>query len=246
MISLLLLAGGLLVLFVVTLAWLEPGELLRPRRRSQLIAGLVGGGVSALVLLSLRSGPDGMAVVVHPTATAFLGLYFGPLAALVSAAIALAAQLALPQPPWGAAISVLAGAFLAGAATRWYAQKDDRPARLWISMLVLATLLPPVTYACLVVGGAAPAPSSLQDALVRLPWYHGAGILLLGTGRQLLAGRVHAMHPLREAHEALAQREEQLRLTLDSLNGGRWEWLVQLRELLLGEFLFLSLVFLNT
>ena len=230
MISLLLLAGGLLVLVVVTLAWLEPGELLRPSRRSQLIAGLVGGGVSALVLLSLRSGPDGMAVVVHPTATAFLGLYFGPLAALVSAAIALAAQLALPQPPWGAAISVLAGACLAGAATRWHAQRDDRPARLWISMLVLAALLPPVTYACLVVSGAAPAPSSLQDALVRLPWYHGAGILLLGTGRQLLAGRVHAMQALREAHEALAQREEQLRLTLDSLNGGRWEWLVQRKE----------------
>ena len=230
MISLLLLAGGLLVLVVVTLAWLEPGELLRPSRRSQLIAGLVGGGVSALVLLSLRSGPDGMAVVVHPTATAFLGLYFGPLAALVSAAIALAAQLAIPQPHWGAAISVLAGACLAGATTRWYAQQDDRPARLWVSMLVLAALLPPVTYACLVVSGAAPAPSSLQDALVRLPWYHGAGILLLGTGRQLLAGRVHAMQALREAHEALAQREEQLRLALDSLNGGRWEWQVQREE----------------
>lgn len=118
MISFLLLAGGLLVLVVITLAWLEPVELLRPSRRSQLIAGLVGGGVSALVLLSLRSGPDGMAVVVHPTATAFLGLYFGPLAALVSAAIALAAQLALPQPPWGAAISVLAGAFLAASLSR--------------------------------------------------------------------------------------------------------------------------------
>ncbi len=182
------------------------------------------------VLLSLRSGPDGMAVVVHPTATAFLGLYFGPLAALISAAIALAAQLAIPQPPWGAAISVLAGAGLAGAATRWYAQQDDRPARLWISILVLAALLPLVTYACLVVSGAAPAPSSLQDALVRLPWYHGAGILLLGTGRQLLAGRVHSMQALREAHEALAQREEQLRLTLDSLNGGRWEWQVQRKE----------------
>ena len=143
MISFLLLAGGLLVLVVITLAWLEPVELLRPSRRSQLIAGLVGGGVSALVLLSLRSGPDGMAVVVHPTATAFLGLYFGPLAALVSAAIALAAQLAIPQPHWGAAISVLAGACLAGAATRWHAQRDDRPARLWISMLVLAALLPP-------------------------------------------------------------------------------------------------------
>ena len=35
MISFLLLAGGLLVLVVVTLAWLEPGELLRPSRRSQ-------------------------------------------------------------------------------------------------------------------------------------------------------------------------------------------------------------------
>ena len=76
------------------------------------------------------------------------------------------------------------------------------------------------------MSGAAPMPSSLQEALVRLPWYHGAGILLLGTGRQLLAGRVHAMHALREAHEALAQRAEQLRLTLDSLNGGSWEWLV--------------------
>ena len=80
MISFLLLAGGLLVLVVITLAWLEPGELLRPSRRSQLIAGLVGGGVSALVLLSLRSGPDGMAVVVTTTARAFLGHGFRPLA----------------------------------------------------------------------------------------------------------------------------------------------------------------------
>ncbi|WP_240456973.1 hypothetical protein [Acidovorax sp. 1608163] len=38
-----LLAGGLLALIVLTLVWLEPAEVLRPSMRSQVVAGLVGG-----------------------------------------------------------------------------------------------------------------------------------------------------------------------------------------------------------
>ena len=49
--SVLLLAGGLLALIVLTLVWLEPAEALRPSLRSQVAAGLVGGVVSALLLV---------------------------------------------------------------------------------------------------------------------------------------------------------------------------------------------------
>ncbi|MCZ8094961.1 MAG: EAL domain-containing protein [Acidovorax sp.] len=218
-----LLAGGLLVLIVLTLVWLEPAEVLRPSMRSQVAAGLMGGVVSALLLITLRYSALHLGVVVHPTATAFLGLYFGPVAALVSAGVALAAQWWIPDAPWASVASVLAGAGALGLLARKYAWQGNGDARLWISLLAVAGLLPAVTYAALWLSGGAPTPISVQDALALMPWHHGAGVLLLGTGRQLLAARA-------QATQALAQREEQLRLALDSLNGGRWEWDVATRQ----------------
>ena len=221
--SVLLLAGGLLALIVLTLVWLEPAEALRPSLRSQVAAGLVGGVVSALLLVTLRYSALHLGVVVHPTATAFLGLYFGPVAGLISAGVALAAQAWIPDAPWASVASVLAGAWLLGLAARWHAAQGQGTARLWASMLAVAVLLPVVTYACLVLSGGAPAPASMGEALALMPWHHGAGVVLLGTGRQLLASRA-------QATQALAQREEQLSLALDSLNGGRWEWDVRTQQ----------------
>ncbi len=59
-----LLAGGLLALIVLTLVWLEPAEVLRPSMRSQVVAGLVGGLVSALLLMTLRYSALNLGVVV--------------------------------------------------------------------------------------------------------------------------------------------------------------------------------------
>ncbi len=225
-----LLAGGLLALIVLTLVWLEPAEVLRPSLRSQVAAGLVGGLVSALLLMTLRYSALNLGVVVHPTATAFLGLYFGPVAALVSAGVALGAQWWIPNAPWASVGSVLAGAWVLGLLARRYAWQGNGDARLWISMLAVAGLLPAVTYAGLWLSGEVPSPTSVREALALMPWHHGAGVLLLGTGRQLLAARAQATQALQQAHQALAQREEQLRLALDSLNGGRWEWDVATRQ----------------
>ncbi|MBW8466540.1 hypothetical protein, partial [Acidovorax sp.] len=49
-----LLAGGLLLLMVLVLAHLQPTEILTPSRRTQVLVGVTGGVVSALVLVVLN------------------------------------------------------------------------------------------------------------------------------------------------------------------------------------------------
>lgn len=230
MTALLFLAGGLLTLVVVTLVWLEPEQVLHPSVRSQLIAGMVGGFVSALLLVTLQLSEPNLGVVVHPTATAFLGLYFGPIAATVTAGIALLAQLWTPDAHWSAATSVLVAAWLLGAAARWHAARAHGAAAPWLAMATVAVLLPMTTYACMVLAGEWPRPDDALQALSLMPWHHGAGMVLLGTGRHLIAARAQATRALCNAHSALAEREEQLRLALESLNGGRWEWNVRTRQ----------------
>ncbi|BEU96816.1 EAL domain-containing protein [Acidovorax sp. DW039] len=230
MTALLLLAGGLLALIVVTLVWLEPEQVLHPSLRSQVIAGVVGGFVSALLLVTLRASEPNLGVVVHPTATAFLGLYFGPVAATLTAAIALIAQLWIPEAPWAAVASVLAAAWLLGAAGRWHARRAQGAVVPWLAMSAVAVLLPVLTYACMVLTGEWPLPEDALHAFSLMPWHHGGGIVLLGTGRHLIAARAQAARALRNAHNALAEREEQLRLAMESLNGGRWEWDVRSRK----------------
>ncbi|MFY3384608.1 EAL domain-containing protein [Paracidovorax sp. MALMAid1276] len=224
-----LLAGGLLILMVLALAHLPPRELLRPSLPTQLLVGLLGGAVSALILLVLTLNAPQLGVVAYPTATAFVGLYFGPLSALVTAGIAL---LALgwtgAAPDWTAALCVLAGAF--ALAVLWRLVDAKRPDQPWLTMAGMAISLPAVISLCHMLSGGAAQPASVTDWLVQLPWYHGAGIMILGTGRQLLAAKAHAAVALQAAHDTLESREQQLRLALDSLGGGRWEWDVEQRR----------------
>ena len=82
-----LLAGGLLLLMVLVLAHLQPTEILTPSRRTQVLVGVTGGVVSALVLVVLNLNAPELGVVAYPTATAFMTLYFGPIAAVITAAL---------------------------------------------------------------------------------------------------------------------------------------------------------------
>ena len=180
-----LLAGGLLMLIVLVLAHLQPAELLHPSRRTQLAAGLAGGVVSALVLAVLRLNAPELGVAAYPTATAFMGLYFGGLASVVTAAVAMAAVLWLDDSAGWAAHLVLAGAGALGALWR---RMDQRPGvNPWAVMTGMALTLPPVVALCLVASGEAPLPQATAGWVQQLPWYHGMGILVLGAGRQLLA-----------------------------------------------------------
>ncbi len=223
-----LLAGGLLILVVLVLAHLQPAEILRPSRRTQVLVGAVGGVVSALVLMVLKLNAPELGVVAYPTATAFVGLYFGPLSAAITAAISLLALAFDANTDWNAAIAVLAGAIVLALAWR---QVDARqPQRPWLSVTGMAVTLPPAVMLCLVATGGAQAPSSGIEWLMQLPWFHGAGILILGTGRQLLAGKAQAALELQAAHHTLEEREQQLRLAMESLGGGRWEWDVTHRQ----------------
>ena len=225
-----LLAGGLLILIILMLARLEPAEILRPGRRTQVTAGLAGALVSALILIVVYvNAPE--RVAPSPTATAFMALYFGGLAALVTAALALGLLLWLDASALGVGALVLLGATAVGFVWR----RVDRRAGVnpWLGMTGAALTLPPVVALCQqAASGGAGLPEIFAgwDWWRQVPWYHGVGIIILGTGRQLLAGRAVSMLALEAAHGTLEQREQQLRLALDSLRGGRWEWDVARRE----------------
>ncbi len=217
-----LLAGGLLLLLVLVLAHLRPTEILHPSRRTQVLTGLTGGVVSALVLVVLNLNAPELRVVAYPTATAFMALYFGPVAAAITAALALLAMVLSEDAAWLAGLATLVAAAALGALWRGL---DRRPGtNPWLAITGMAVTLPPVVTLCLVATGAAPVPGAPIDWLRQLPWYHGAGMLILGTGRQLLVGKAQSVVALEQAHRTLAEREQQLRLALDSLGGGHWEW----------------------
>mgnify|MGYP002039787383 FL=1 len=55
-------------------------------------------------------------------------------------------------------------------------------------------------------------------------WHHGAGVLMLGIGWLVIASRARAELARNEIQQTLGQQEHQLRLALDALGGGRWEW----------------------
>lgn len=223
-----LLAGGLLVIIVLALAHLEPAELLEPTLRTRVVTGLLGGVVSVLVLAALQLGePAAHRSVTYPTATAFMGLYFGPLSALICATFTLLPLLWADDPAPLPAVVVLAGAVL--LAQLW--RRADMRFAQWplLGMVGLGFTLPGAVAACMLATGAAPA-STLNDWLGQWPWMHGMGVLILGTGQQLLRSKAQATLALQGAHHALAEREQQLRLALDSLGGGRWEWHVAERR----------------
>ena len=230
-----LLAGGLLFLIILLLARLRPTELLHPSRRTQILTGLAVGAVAALVLVVLRLNAPELGVTAYPTATAFMALYFGALSMLVTGAMALLAALWGDSAAWWPACLVLAGAGALGLVWRRVDQRLG--ANPWVSIVGMALVLPPVVALCLVVSGQVAAPDSAAGWLQLLPWYHGAGMLILGTGRQLLVGRAIARQALEASHHTLQEREQQLHLALGALGGGRWQWNVLLRQVRLdGRF----------
>ncbi|MFN3375061.1 MAG: EAL domain-containing protein [Burkholderiaceae bacterium] len=223
-----LLAGSLLMLIVLVMTQLSPADLLAPGRRVRYQLGLVGGLVSVLVLAVLqRSAPD-LGVVVYPTATAFMALYFGAGATAITAALALAGVAWLDVQRFWPALCVLLVAWGAGAGFR--AARPIAPIDSWRPLVGLALVLPLATLAALVMSGHALPPQNLQDVMLGLPWHHGAGLLMLGIGRMVLVSRAQTMQALLMANTCLQEREQQLSLALNSLAGGRWEWEVPTRS----------------
>ncbi|GAA4421190.1 sensor domain-containing protein [Acidovorax lacteus] len=223
-----LLAGGLLLLIVLGMTQMAPQELLKPGRRTQWTAGWLGGIVSVLVLVVLRINAPELDVVAYPTATAFMALYFGPLAAGVTALVALAGIAWSGAAEIGAAVFVLSAAWASGEA--WRRVRRYAPLNTWRPMVGLAVLLPLATALALVLAGHISMPVHAGALFDTFPWYHGAGILILGAGRLLLVGKAHTTLALQAANERLREREQQLSLALDSLAGGRWEWEVPTRS----------------
>lgn len=224
-----LLAGGLLLLLaVLALALLPPMEVLAPSRRTEWLAGLAGGLVSAAMLALLNFQAQGPALVVYPTATAFVALCFGARATAVTAGLALLAGFGIQGALSPIGTWVLAGAWATGALWRQLALRSGRSS--WREVLGLALTLPVVSGAVQTVAGLfAPGPDP-TDWWTSLPWNHGVGIAVLGACRLLLIGKAQSLAATTSALHALGQREQQLRMALESLNGGRWEWDVDTRQ----------------
>lgn len=224
-----LLAGSLLLLLTVLgLALLPPREVLAPSRRTEWLAGLAGGLVSAAMLAVLNLQPSGAGLVAYPTATAFVALCFGVRATALCAGLAFLVATWIQGSPSPAGALVLAGAWACGALWRQVALY--RGQRSWPEMLGLALSLPVVSGLLLTAAGAQAETPLVASWWENLPWQHGTGILVLGSCRLLLISKAQSMDAEESTHRALGQREQQLRMALDSLNGGRWEWDVNTRQ----------------
>ncbi len=224
-----LLAGSLLLLLTVLgLALLPPREVLAPSRRTEWLAGLAGGLVSAAMLAVLNLQPSGAGLVAYPTATAFVALCFGVRATALCAGLSFLVATWIQGAPSPAGALVLAGAWASGALWRQVALY--RGQRSWPEMLGLALSLPVVSGLLLTAAGAQAEGPTLASWWENLPWQHGTGILVLGSCRLLLISKAQSMDAEESTHRALGQREQQLRMALDSLNGGRWEWDVDTRK----------------
>lgn len=224
-----LLAGSLLLLLaVLALALLPPMEVLAPSRRTEWMAGVAGGLLSAAMLAVLNLQEPGLGLVVYPTATAFVALCFGARATAITAGLALLAGAWVHGPAAPVGALVLAGAWASGALWRQLALRSGR--RSWRELLGLALTLPVASGIVLTVTGASSPSPATADWWVNLPWQHGAGIVVLGTCQLLLISKAQSLVAMESAHHALGQREQQLRMALESLGGGRWEWDVDTRQ----------------
>ncbi len=217
-----LLAGTALMALLLVLAWLPPQESLHPSRRTLLLLGVAGGIVSVASFEALRANAPELRVVAYPTAAAFMALFFGPLAAILTALISLMAVLRLDTAAAIPAVAVLVMAVGAGLSWREIGHRVRIPS--WAPLVGLALTLPVAVTAAL--WGA----DTTYDIGQGMPWYHGAGVLMLGIGRLLLASKARSELAGKDTQQSLAQREQQLRLALESLGGGRWEWDVATRQ----------------
>ncbi|AOG24490.1 EAL domain-containing protein [Acidovorax sp. RAC01] len=215
-------AGTILMLLLLVLEWLPPAESLNPSRRTVWLLGFIGGLVSVASFTALHWNAPELRVLAYPTVVAFMGLYFGALAAGITAVMALMAVAYVAPAGTLAAAAVLGSTAL--LALGWRAAATRMPVRraAWLALGGLVVTLPMVVAGLLWLTGH---PSGgLGPWGLAVPWHHGAGVLMLGIGRLLLAGKARAELARTSTQQALAQREQQLQLAMDSLGGGRWEW----------------------
>ena len=215
-------AGTALMSLLLVLAWLPPKEALTPSRSTLLLLGVAGGIVSVLAFTALRWSAPELHVAAYPTAAAFLALFFSPPAALVAALMALAAVVWADPQGAAPATAVLGVAVASAMLWRLLAARTGVPP--WAAVVGLTLTLP------LAVALGLWAGSGGADTPTALPWHHGAGVLMLGVGRLLLATKARAELARSDIQHTLGQQEQQLRLALDSMGGGRWEWDVAQRR----------------
>ncbi|CAN7390606.1 EAL domain-containing protein [Acidovorax sp. LjRoot129] len=223
-----LMAGTVLMVLLLVLDWLPPQEALRPSRRTQWLLGATGGAVSIASFAALHWNAPELRLVAYPTVVAFMGLYFGALPAAITAVMALLAVVLMAPEATPPAVLVLGATCLVAWLWRRVARRLPLRSAAWMALAGLTVTLPLTVSACLwlanqVPGAGGPWPTTL-------PWHHGAGFLMLGVGRLLLASKARAELARTSTQQALVQREQQLQLAMDSLGGGRWEWDVLQRQ----------------
>ncbi|CAN7297103.1 EAL domain-containing protein [Acidovorax delafieldii] len=211
-----LLAGTALMLLLLVPVWLSPQESLHPSRRTLILLGVAGGLVSIAAFEALRWNAPELHIVAYPTATAFVALFFGVPAAAITAVLALQAALWTDTSAVWPATTVLGGALATGWAWRSLGQRWAWPD--WAPLAGLTLTLP------LVVSLVTTATSTAPEGTSNMHWHHGAGVLMLGIGWLVIASRARAELARNEIQQTLGQQEHQLRLALDALGGGRWEW----------------------
>ena len=219
-----LVAGALLMMLLLVLEWLPPQESLRPSPRTRWLLGCAGGVVSVATFAVLHWHAPELRVAPYPTVVAFLGLYFGGLPAAIAAVMALLAVLFTDAAVAPAALLVLGATWLLAALWRRGARRLPVRMAAWVALFGLAASLPLVVWGSLWLGGHPQGAWAPAAGAASLPWSHGAGVLMLGIGRLLLAGKARSDLARTSTQQALVQREQQLQLAMDALGGGRWEW----------------------
>lgn len=211
-----LLAGTALMLLLLVPVWLSPQESLHPSRRTLILLGVTGGLVSIAAFEALRWNAPELHIVAYPTATAFMALFYGVPAAAITALLALQASLWTDTSTAWPATTVLGGALATGWGWRILGRRWAWPD--WAPLAGLTLTLP------LVVSLAMGATTDAGLGTQTLHWHHGAGVLMLGIGWLVIAARSRAELARSEIQQTLGQQEHELRLALDALGGGRWQW----------------------
>lgn len=217
-------AGGFLLLMVFALTRQPPVQLLRPARSTALRMGLLGGLVSVLMFATLVAGvargePAAGLPAVTATPLAFVAMYFGPAAAAITAILALSGLVLAPEPDVRTAVVILVAMVACGLFWRWLESLRPRY-RAW-TMVGMGLSTPWLYRGALILSGTQEAPP--------LPLHISAGLLVLGTTRLLMVAKAATVQALQKANQQLQEGQEQLRLVMEALGGGRWEWDVPTR-----------------
>ena len=222
-----LLASGLLALLVVVLGAVPPETLRTPPSRAAVLGGAACGLASVLLLVLAPPQHPVHALLAHPTASAVAALVMGPLAGAVSAGVALLYPAIRGDAAWPSTAGLLVVAALLGwgwrvLRSRWHLAASTAVCGLGMTLALVAWAFMPIADAVVAQASVAPGPIS---------WGIPLGVVLLAGGAELLLRRAESHAALSQEHRLLHEREEQLRLALDSLGGGRWEWNVPRQKL---------------